>query len=110
VAPYQPEPRQATSGYGDNSLASEWSLVQPLVRLRDAVPGSAVSLVKAGVTLEGLPVGSVRPPQVDPTSEHVEQLAAIIAAGRAAAAVLTGEVSPGSSSVAPKCRVRGGRP
>jgi dihydrodipicolinate synthase/N-acetylneuraminate lyase len=53
----------------------------------------AVSLVKAGVTLAGLPAGSVRPPLVDPTPEHVEQLAAIIAAGRAAAAGLTGEVS-----------------
>jgi dihydrodipicolinate synthase/N-acetylneuraminate lyase len=58
----------------------------------DAVPGYAVSLVKAGVTLEGLPAGSVRPPLADPTPEHVEQLAAIIAAGRAAAD-LTGEVS-----------------
>jgi dihydrodipicolinate synthase/N-acetylneuraminate lyase len=65
----------------------------PLVRLRDAVPGYAVSLVKAGVPLGGLPAGSVRPPLVDPTPEHVEQLAAIIAAGRAAAAGLTGEVS-----------------
>jgi dihydrodipicolinate synthase/N-acetylneuraminate lyase len=33
------------------------------------------------------------PPLVDPTPEHVEQLAAIIAAGQAAAAGLTGEVS-----------------
>jgi 5-dehydro-4-deoxyglucarate dehydratase len=65
----------------------------PLVRLRDAVPGYAVSLVKAGVTLEGLPAGSVRPPLVDPAPEHVEQLAAIIAAGRAATAGLAGEVS-----------------
>jgi 5-dehydro-4-deoxyglucarate dehydratase len=55
----------------------------PLVRLRDEVPGYAVSLVKAGVRLEGLPVGSVRPPLIDPTPAHVELLAQIIAAGRA---------------------------
>lgn len=33
----------------------------PLVRLRDTVPGYAVSLVKAGVTMEGVPAGPVRP-------------------------------------------------
>ncbi|HZZ97725.1 MAG TPA: 5-dehydro-4-deoxyglucarate dehydratase [Jatrophihabitantaceae bacterium] len=59
----------------------------PLVRLRDQVPGYAVSLVKAGVRLEGLPVGSVRPPLIDPTPAHIETLAQIIAAGRAALAV-----------------------
>jgi 5-dehydro-4-deoxyglucarate dehydratase len=58
----------------------------PLVRLRDQVPGYAVSLVKAGVTLEGLAVGSVRPPLVDPAPGHVEELAHIIAAGRAVVA------------------------
>ena len=58
----------------------------PLVRLRDTVPGYAVSLVKAGVALEGLAVGSVRPPLIDATPEHVGKLARIIAAGRAAAA------------------------
>jgi 5-dehydro-4-deoxyglucarate dehydratase len=62
----------------------------PLVRLRDKVPGYAVSLVKAGVTLEGLAVGPVRPPLVDAAPEHVGELERIIAAGRAAlAAALT---------------------
>jgi 5-dehydro-4-deoxyglucarate dehydratase len=56
----------------------------PLVRLRDQVPGYAVSLIKAGLRLEGLPVGSVRPPLIDATPAHVETLAQIIAAGRAA--------------------------
>jgi 5-dehydro-4-deoxyglucarate dehydratase len=58
----------------------------PLVRLRDTVPGYAVSLVKAGVTLQGLAVGSVRPPLVDAAPEHVEELTRIIAAGRAVVA------------------------
>jgi 5-dehydro-4-deoxyglucarate dehydratase len=56
----------------------------PLVRLRDLVPGYAVSLIKAGLALEGLPVGSVRPPLIDAAPAHVETLAQIIAAGRAA--------------------------
>ena len=58
----------------------------PLADLRDAVPGYAVSLVKAGARLEGIPVGPVRPPLVEPLPEHVERLARIIAAGRAVVA------------------------
>ncbi|NUP15934.1 MAG: 5-dehydro-4-deoxyglucarate dehydratase [Streptomyces sp.] len=50
----------------------------PLVRLRDEVPGYAVSLVKAGVTLRGLDVGGVRAPLVDPTPDHVARLAKLI--------------------------------
>jgi 5-dehydro-4-deoxyglucarate dehydratase len=54
----------------------------PLVHLRDTTPGYAVSLIKAGVRLGGLPAGSVRPPLVDPPAEHVERLAAILERGR----------------------------
>ncbi|WP_037676601.1 5-dehydro-4-deoxyglucarate dehydratase [Streptomyces griseus] len=50
----------------------------PLVELRDEVPGYAVSLIKAGVTLRGLDVGGVRAPLVDPTPEHVARLAKLI--------------------------------
>jgi len=53
----------------------------PLVALRDEVPGYAVSLIKAGVTLRGLDVGAVRAPLVDPTPEHVARLAKIIDRG-----------------------------
>jgi 5-dehydro-4-deoxyglucarate dehydratase len=75
---------------GDDAAAETLlhEFFNPLVRLRDKVPGYAVSLVKAGVTLEGVPAGPVRPPLVDAAPEHVEQLAAIIAAGRAALASL----------------------
>ncbi|MFI6805568.1 5-dehydro-4-deoxyglucarate dehydratase [Streptomyces luteogriseus] len=50
----------------------------PLVALRDEVPGYAVSLVKAGVTLRGLDVGGVRAPLLDPTPEHVARLSKLL--------------------------------
>ncbi|NRG43029.1 5-dehydro-4-deoxyglucarate dehydratase [Rathayibacter sp. VKM Ac-2835] len=58
----------------------------PLVRLRDRVPGYPVALVKAGAGLNGVAAGGVRAPLVDPTPEHLAELTAIIAAGRAALA------------------------
>jgi len=54
----------------------------PLVRLRDRVPGYAVSLIKAGVTIDGVPAGSVRAPLVDPSPEHLAELTAILERGR----------------------------
>jgi 5-dehydro-4-deoxyglucarate dehydratase len=53
----------------------------PLVRLRDETPGFGVSLIKAGLRLRGLPVGSVRPPLVDPTAEQESRLRAILDRG-----------------------------
>ncbi len=53
----------------------------PLVRLRDQTPGFGVSLIKAGLRLAGLPVGSVRPPLTDPTEEQLVELKAILATG-----------------------------
>lgn len=70
------------------TLLTEFYL--PLVGLRDRVAGYAVSLPKAGATLRGLAMGSVRPPLVDAYPEHVELLAALIDRGRAALR----EVSP----------------
>ncbi|MDH6622424.1 5-dehydro-4-deoxyglucarate dehydratase [Streptomyces sp. LBL] len=58
----------------------------PMVRLRKRVPGYAVSLVKAGVTLEGGAAGPVRPPLLPLTPEECAELAAIIADGRSALA------------------------
>ncbi|WP_111511460.1 5-dehydro-4-deoxyglucarate dehydratase [Mycobacterium kyogaense] len=58
----------------------------PLVRLRDTVPGYAVSLVKAGVTMAGIPAGSVRPPLVMPTPDDLAELASIVEAGRSVVA------------------------
>jgi 5-dehydro-4-deoxyglucarate dehydratase len=56
---------------------------RPLVALRDETPGFAVSLIKAGLRLAGVPVGSVRPPLVDPSPDQERRLADILAAGRA---------------------------
>jgi 5-dehydro-4-deoxyglucarate dehydratase len=53
----------------------------PLSQLRRRMPGYAVSLVKAGVTLRGLSVGGVRPPLVDPSPADLAALASIIDAG-----------------------------
>ncbi|MCX5366291.1 5-dehydro-4-deoxyglucarate dehydratase [Streptomyces sp. NBC_00124] len=67
-------------GEGDEALLSTLldEFYGPLVALRDEVPGYAVSLVKAGVTLRGLAVGGVRAPLLDPTPEHVARLAKLI--------------------------------
>lgn len=74
-----------------NALLREF--YHPLVRLRDTVPGYAVSLVKAGVALDGIPAGPVRSPLIMPTAEDVAELRRIIAAGRAVlAGALTGAV------------------
>lgn len=62
----------------------------PLVRLRDTVPGYAVSLIKAGVSMEGVEAGPVRPPLIMPSPEDRDTLAGIIAAGRA---VIAGELA-----------------
>jgi 5-dehydro-4-deoxyglucarate dehydratase len=56
------------------------SFFVPLVALRSKVPGYAISLVKAGVRLRGLDVGGVRPPLIDPSPEHVEELRQVLAA------------------------------
>ena len=53
----------------------------PLVELRSRVPGYAVALVKAAVRLRGLDVGPVRPPLVEPTEEHLDELFRIIKTG-----------------------------
>lgn len=70
---------------GNDALVDALSAAffHPLVRLRDTVPGYAVSLVKAGVAMEGIPAGPVRPPLVMPTSTDLTKLQSIIAAGRA---------------------------
>jgi 5-dehydro-4-deoxyglucarate dehydratase len=58
----------------------------PFVRLRNRVPGYAVSLIKAGVRLRVLAAGGVRPPLVDPTPRHLAELARIIDTGLAVVA------------------------
>lgn len=49
----------------------------PFCRLRDTKNGYAVSLVKAGAALRGLPAGDVRPPLTMPTGDDLAALQAI---------------------------------
>ena len=75
------------AAYVDGDEATRMTLLRefytPLVQLRDETPGFGVSLIKAGLRLRGLDVGSVRPPLVDPTPEQESRLAAILESGLA---------------------------
>ena len=70
---------------GDDELVAALlrEFFHPLVRLRDTVPGYAVSLIKAGVSMEGLDAGPVRAPLTMPSPEALVELGRIIEAGRA---------------------------
>ncbi|MFE4794880.1 5-dehydro-4-deoxyglucarate dehydratase [Streptomyces sp. NPDC056708] len=70
---------------GDDDLAGALldHFYRPLVELRAKGRGYAVSLVKAAVRLGGLDVGEVRTPLTEPPTAHIEELAEIIARGRA---------------------------
>lgn len=70
-----------SSGDEERRLAVLDAFYAPLVRLRDQTPGFGVSLIKAGLRLGGLPVGSVRPPLVDPTPAQLDELERILEVG-----------------------------
>lgn len=71
------------SGDEQQRLAILDGFYRPLVNLRDETPGFGVSLIKTGLRLGGLPVGSVRAPLVDPSPAQEARLAEILEAGRA---------------------------
>jgi len=75
--------RAYAEGDEDRRLALLDAFYRPLVELRDETPGFGVSLIKAGLRLSGLAVGSVRAPLVDPMPAQEARLAEILAAGRA---------------------------
>ncbi|WP_431074355.1 5-dehydro-4-deoxyglucarate dehydratase [Microbacterium phyllosphaerae] len=75
--------RAYADGDEERRLALLDGFYRPLVELRDETPGFGVSLIKAGLRLSGLAVGSVRAPLVDPTPDQEARLAEILAAGRA---------------------------
>ncbi|WP_399880960.1 dihydrodipicolinate synthase family protein [Streptomyces sp. BBFR51] len=75
--------RAIVEGDQERIDALQRAFFHPLVRLRRRVPGYAVSLVKAGVTLSGVDAGPVRPPLTPLTAAETEELAAIVAEGRA---------------------------
>ncbi len=70
--------RAYVAGDEDARLSLIDSFYRPLVSLRDETPGFGVSLIKAGLRLRGLDVGSVRPPLVDPDPRQIEVLAGIL--------------------------------
>ena len=72
----------------------------PFVRLRHRREGYAISLIKAGLRLRGVDVGSVRPPLSDPLAEDVEQLRRITEAGLARVGASEWVLSPGTSAKA----------
>lgn len=74
--------RAYVAGDEERRLALLDGFYTPLVALRDETPGFGVSLVKAGLRLGGLSVGSVRAPLVDPSPAQEARLADILAAGR----------------------------
>ncbi|PRX47551.1 5-dehydro-4-deoxyglucarate dehydratase [Prauserella shujinwangii] len=55
----------------------------PLARLRHTTNGYAVSLVKAGLDIQGRSAGPVRPPLVDTSPEHRAELARLLERGHA---------------------------
>jgi 5-dehydro-4-deoxyglucarate dehydratase len=69
---------------GDDETATRLldGFFRPYVELRHQGKGYAVALVKAGVRLEGLDVGPVRPPLAEPDPGHVARLAELIQVGR----------------------------
>lgn len=75
--------RAYASGDEDARLRLLDGFYRPLVALRDETPGFGVSLIKTGLRLSGLAVGSVRAPLVDPTPAQEARLAEILEAGRA---------------------------
>src|SRR6266511_3959903 len=69
---------------GDDATADRLldGFFRPYVELRNQGKGYAVALVKAGVRLDGLDVGPVRPPLAEPDPAHVARLAELVKVGR----------------------------
>jgi 5-dehydro-4-deoxyglucarate dehydratase len=74
---------------GDDARVAELleGFYEPFGALRDRVPGYAVALVKAGVSVRGvIDAGSVRPPLVDPSAADLAVLRRLVDQGLALAA------------------------
>jgi 5-dehydro-4-deoxyglucarate dehydratase len=75
-----------TAGDDERVRALIDGFYEPFTALRDRVPGYAVALVKAGVTLRGeVAAGSVRPPLVDPSPADLAELRRLVDRGSALA-------------------------
>ncbi|MET9616317.1 5-dehydro-4-deoxyglucarate dehydratase [Kitasatospora indigofera] len=71
-------------GSGDDDTVNRLldGFYRPLVELRNQGRGYAVSLVKAGVRMDGLDVGAVRSPLTEAAPEHIAQLARLLERAR----------------------------
>ncbi|MBO0985407.1 5-dehydro-4-deoxyglucarate dehydratase [Rathayibacter sp. SD072] len=74
------------AAYRDGDVVAQRRLLDgfytPLIQLRDTTPGFAVSLIKAGVRLGGIDVGSVRAPLVDPSPAQLSVLSGLLETAR----------------------------
>jgi 5-dehydro-4-deoxyglucarate dehydratase len=75
--------RAAVAGDADTQTRLLEGFYRPFAELRDRARGYAVALIKAGLNVQGRPVGPARAPLVNPTSEHEAELTAIIERGLA---------------------------
>ena len=75
--------RATVAGDADTQARLLEGFYQPFAELRDRARGYAVSLIKAGLNVQGRPVGPARAPLVNPTPEHEAELKAIVERGLA---------------------------
>jgi 5-dehydro-4-deoxyglucarate dehydratase len=75
--------RGTVAGDADTQARLLEGFYRPFAELRDRARGYAVSLIKAGLNVQGRPVGPARAPLVNPTPEHEAELKAIVERGLA---------------------------
>jgi 5-dehydro-4-deoxyglucarate dehydratase len=75
--------RATVEGDADTQLRLLEGFYRPFAELRDRARGYAVALIKAGLKVQGRPVGPARAPLVNPTPEHEAELKAIVERGLA---------------------------
>jgi 5-dehydro-4-deoxyglucarate dehydratase len=75
--------RATVAGDADTQMRLLEGFYRPFAELRDRARGYAVSLIKAGLNVQGRPVGPARAPLVNPTPEHEAELKAIVERGLA---------------------------
>jgi 5-dehydro-4-deoxyglucarate dehydratase len=88
--------RAWSSGDEAATAALMRSLILPFVRLRDRVPGYAVSLIKAAAQLRGIDAGPARAPLPEPTEADLRDLRELFAG-----LGLTGELAAASAAAVP---------
>jgi 5-dehydro-4-deoxyglucarate dehydratase len=75
--------RATVEGDADTQARLLEGFYRPFAELRDRARGYAVSLIKAGLNVQGRPVGPARAPLINPTPEHEAELKTIVERGLA---------------------------